>query len=303
MFQFHKSLGARHEYLRQQAARAAPADPENERQLSKQHFERLQAGREQADDKVWANAKREDPANLLKTEPTPEEIHACGRQMRNEEAAGGDGFLAEFFRYGSDLLKKQIQGIVQVMWRQATGALPGREVYDWPEAWSKGIVAPLWKKKGDRSDKSTYRGITLQSVGSKLLARVVAQRIQQWSEPWLAEQQAGFGKGRGVDDVMQVTGRIVEEATVSHPRPEVVLIRLFDIEKAYPRASRDSLRQLMEVKGAPVGFIQICKGLREYTSYQVRIHGGLSPEYTVDNGLREGRPSSPRYLMCIIVQL
>ena len=60
-------------------------------------------------------------------------------------------------------------------------------------------MIPLWKKyKGDKSDKTTWRGVTLLSVGSKLLARVVADRTQKWSEAWLHEAQAGLRKGRGV---------------------------------------------------------------------------------------------------------
>ena len=49
----------------------------------------------------------------------------------------------------------------------------------------------------------------------------------------------------------------------------------------------------MSVKGAPTPFIQVCKALHEHTKYQVRIHKGLSTEYEVDKGLREGCPSSP----------
>ena len=43
----------------------------------------------------------------------------------------------------------------------------------WAEDWFVGLVA-LWKRKGNKKDKNTWRGITLLSVGSKLLARVVA---------------------------------------------------------------------------------------------------------------------------------
>ena len=120
------------------------------------------------------------------------------------------------------------------------------------------MVVPLWKQKGDKADKSTWRGITLLSVGSKLLARVVAQRVQVWSEPWLPEAQMGFRRNRSVDDALQVTRRLVEEGTSSIDTGEVMLVRLFDIEKAYPRVSRDSLWRLMKLKGAPDAFISVC---------------------------------------------
>ena len=275
------------------AAPNAPPDPSREREAWKLHFQKLQEGRETVEESVWDNVKSEPSAEWLADEPTSEEIHTCAKQMRNGKAAGSDGFMAEFYKYGGSQLQEQIQGLVKIMWHRATSAIPGQEAMGWPESWSQGIVIPLFKNKGNRNDKNQYRGITLLSVGSKLLARVVAQRVQKWSEAWLAENQSGFRKNRSVDDVLQVTRRIVEEATATHAHPEVLLIRLFDIEKAYPRVSRDSLWRLMSVKGAPEGFIRICKGLHEHTVYQVRIHKGTSSPYSVDKGLREGCPSSP----------
>ena len=35
-----------------------------------------------------------------------------------------------------------------------------------------GRVVSLWKQKGDRADKQTWRGVTLLSVGTKVLARI-----------------------------------------------------------------------------------------------------------------------------------
>ena len=154
---------------------------------------------------------------------------------------------------------------------QARDSRKGLEARDWPESWNKGLVIPLWKNKEERSCKATWRGVTLLSVGSKLLARVVADRTEKWSEEWLHEAQAGFRKGRGVDDVLQVTRRVVEEATSSHVDDAVILIRLFDIEKAYPRVSKDTLWRLMSIKGAPERFIKILRGLHEFTRYAVQI--------------------------------
>ena len=143
----------------------------------------------------------------------------------------------------------------------------------------------------DKRVKSTWRGITLLSVGAKLLARVVALRAQRWSEAWLPEAQMGFRRNSSVDDALQVSRRLVEDGTCSRSSSEVLLIRFFDIEKACPRVSRDTLWRLMERKGAPDTFIRICQALREHTTYRARIHGGLSTSCEVDKGLRESCPS------------
>ena len=96
--------------------------------------------------------------------------------------------------------------------------------------WKIGLVIPLRKKKGSRKDKNTYRGITLLSVGSKLLARVVATRLRSWSEGFIHESQCGFRKGRGVDDNLEMSQRIAEEV-VKTASEDWVLLTFFDIEK------------------------------------------------------------------------
>ena len=91
-----------------------------------------------------------------------------------------------------------------------TEAAPG-EVVSWPAEWCVGLVVPLWKKKGSRKVKGNWRGITLLSVGSELLARVVATRLRSFYDCHLGHHQFGFRQGRGVDDALQVTRRPVEE--------------------------------------------------------------------------------------------
>ena len=81
--------------------------------------------------------------------------------------------------------------------------------------WCVGLVVPLWKKKRSRKVKGNWRGITLLSVGSKLLARVVATKLRSFYDCHLGHHQFGFRQGRGVDDALQVTCRLVEEVATS----------------------------------------------------------------------------------------
>ena len=68
-------------------------------------------------------------------------------------------------------LRSIVFDIARRMWDAAANAEDGREAETWPEEWTTAIQVPLWKKKGKRSDKNTWRGITLLSVGTKLLVR------------------------------------------------------------------------------------------------------------------------------------
>lgn len=154
-----------------------------------------------------------------------------------------------------------------------------------------GLVVPLWKHKGSREDNA-WRGVTLLSVGAKVMARLVANRLAGWVDPWLHEAQTGFRGGCGTDDAIQVSRRIAEEISrvVSD---EVVLLRFFDIEKAYPRVCRAALWKVLGRRGCAPGMIRVLKAIHEHTVMKVKVYNGVSEGYVPDRALREGYPSSP----------
>ena len=49
----------------------------------------------------------------------------------------------------------------------------------------------------------------------------------------------------------------------------------------------------MARRGAPQGFISVCRALHDQNNFQVRTSGAVSRPYTADRGLKEGCPSSP----------
>ena len=77
-------------------------------------------------------------------------------------------------------------------------------------------MCPLWKQKGKKEDRNTWRGVVLLSVGSKVLARVVAERTSKWAETFLHPNLNGFRRARGCDDTLQVTRRIAEDIVDSN---------------------------------------------------------------------------------------
>eukprot|EP00438_Fugacium_kawagutii_P009511 Skav209387 [mRNA] locus=scaffold3334:137441:141157:+ [translate_table: standard] len=172
---------------------------------------------------------------------------------------------------------------------QQEDQFPGQH---WPQAWRTGVIVPLWKKKGDRKNKNTWRGITLLSVGSKVVARICALRLSRWCAPWLNKMQFGFRAGSGIDDIQQLSRRLLEEAAQSQ-HPHTYLFRFYDLEKAYPKVVRHGLWQLLELKGCPRSFLRILQAIHDSSSSKVKFQGLESSSFTPGRGLREGCPSSP----------
>jgi hypothetical protein len=61
----------------------------------------------------------------------------------------------------------------------------------WPQEWSRSIFLPL-PKKGDMRQCSNYRTIALISDASKILLRIIRDRLATYIEREISEEQAGF---------------------------------------------------------------------------------------------------------------
>ena len=80
----------------------------------------------------------------------------------------------------------------------------------WEESLKIGLVVPLFKK-GDRNNPGNYRGVCLLSMASRILARIMANRLRIWAEKLqlLDDNQAGFRKERSTADVTQMMVRVI----------------------------------------------------------------------------------------------
>ena len=63
-----------------------------------------------------------------------------------------------------------------------------------PEEWQKGVIIKL-PKKGDLENCNNWRGVTLLSVPSKVLGRVIIVRIRDALDKKTEERTSRFQKG------------------------------------------------------------------------------------------------------------
>ena len=117
--------------------------------------------------------------------PTREEIRKATMQLKVGKSPGIDGTLAEDYQLGGDAVLDKLQHLFTNCLEK--GTLP-------PDA----VIISLYKNKGEQSDCSNYRGITLLSVACKILVRIllnrliptIAQENKQKKKPmWIQVQQ------------------------------------------------------------------------------------------------------------------
>ena len=105
------------------------------------------------------------------------------------KASGGDGIPDELFQILKDDAVKVLHSICQHMWK----------TQQWPQDWKRSVFIPI-PKKGNAKECSNYHTTALISHTSKVMLKILQDRLQQYMNCELPDVQAGFRKGRGTRD-------------------------------------------------------------------------------------------------------
>ena len=107
------------------------------------------------------------------------------------KANGGDGISMELFQILKDDAVKVLHSICQPIWK----------TQQWPQDWKKSVFIPI-PKKGNSKECSNYCTIALISHASKVMLKILQERLKQFSgfNRELPDVQVGFRKGRGTRD-------------------------------------------------------------------------------------------------------
>ena len=103
----------------------------------------------------------------LALEPTLQEVLNCIKQILSGKAPGKDAIPPELYKYGGHKLVKKLHALFVEIWR--TGCVP--------QAYKDASIKHLYKNKGMRNVCDNHRGISLLSIGGKILAGLILNRI------------------------------------------------------------------------------------------------------------------------------
>ena len=106
-----------------------------------------------------------------------------------KKASGGDGIPVELFLILKDDAEKVLHSICQQIWK----------TQQWPQDWKRSVFIPI-PNKGNVKECSNYRTVAPISRASKVILKILQDRLQQCVNHELPDVQAGFRKGRGTRD-------------------------------------------------------------------------------------------------------
>ena len=147
------------------------------------------------------------------------EMEAAVQSLKKGKSAGVDNIPAELVQVGGEDVITALTTICNKIWQ--TG--------EWPTAWTQSLVVTL-PTKGNLQQCQNYRTISLISHPSKVMLKIILNRLKPQAEKIIVEEQAGFRAGRSTTEQI-FNLRILCEKYLQHQQD---LCHVFiDFKKAF----------------------------------------------------------------------
>jgi hypothetical protein len=139
-------------------------------------------------------------AELLVPEPSVFEVVLDIEKLKRHKLPGIDQIPAESIKAEGRKICSEIHILIYSIWNKE----------ELPEEWKKSIIA-LCYKKGDKTDCSNYRGISLLPTTNKIVSNNPASRLTPYAEEVIVDYQCGFRHSRSSSDRIFCICQILEE--------------------------------------------------------------------------------------------
>jgi hypothetical protein len=180
-------------------------------------------------------------------EPSATEVEVAIRKLKRYKAPGSDQIPAELIQAGG---KHYILRYINLLYWSGTKK-------NCLTSGKSQIVVPI-HKKGDKTDCTNYRGISLLSTSYKILSNILLSRVIPYADEIIGDHQCGFLCNRSTTDQIFYIRQILEKKREYNGTVHQLFI---DFKKTYDSGRREALYNILIEFGIPrklVGLINMC---------------------------------------------
>ena len=215
---------------------------------------------------------------------TLEDVEEAKKSLKCGKAAGPDGIP-------SDSLK--LCNLDDIILKFSNELLLNQQK---PLQWSIINLVPV-PKTGDLGIPENYRGISLSSVFSKTVNKMILNRIQPKIDPHLRRNQNGFRPGRSTTTHILALRRLIEGVKRNNLQ---AIITFVDFKKAFDSVDREMMFKILQAYDVPPKLLNAIKLMHQDTKAKVISPDGETDQFDVLAGVLQGDTLAP-YLFCIVV--
>jgi hypothetical protein len=134
------------------------------------------------------------------------------------QAGGGGGG-------GGETLHSEIHKLIKLIWNKE----------ELPHQWKESIVVPI-NKKGDKTECSNNRGVSLLSTSHKILFSILFSRLLPYADAIIGDHQCGFRRNRSTTYQIFYIRQILKKKWECNGTTHQLFI---DFKKAYDSVRRE----------------------------------------------------------------
>jgi len=120
-------------------------------------------------------------AEPLMPESSAFELELAVEKLNSQKSPGTDQIPSELIKAGVKTICYEIHKHIISIWNKK----------ELPEEWKELIIVPTYKK-GNKTDCSNYKGLSLLSTTYKILSSILLSRLTPYAEEITGDHQCGF---------------------------------------------------------------------------------------------------------------
>ena len=231
----------------------------------------------------------ENEKRICESKITMKECFNSINELPNNKSPGSDGMSTEFYKFFWDDIKVFLLESFDYSFENNLLSLDQR----------RAVLTLIPKTGKDIRYLKNWRPISLLNTDYKILAKILANRIQKVMSCIVNNDQAGYIKGRNIGDNIRTMLDILE---ITNEKTDAGLMVLIDFEKAFDTISWSFLYETLMFFNFGNTFIKYIKLLYSKPLCCVSNNGYHSEFFQNTRGIRQGCPiSALLFLLCVEV--
>jgi hypothetical protein len=170
-------------------------------------------------------------AEPLVPDPSYFEFEIAIAKLKFYKSPGSDQIPAELIQAGGEILHSKIHELINSIWNM--GKLP--------DQWKQSFIIPF-HKKGDKTDCSNYRGISILSTSYKIVSNILLSRLSPYVDEIIGDHQCGFRRNRSTTDQSFCIRQMLEKKWEYNQTVHQLFV---DFKKAYDSDRREVLYNIL----------------------------------------------------------